>query len=100
MDWVKRFIFNCRKGKEERRAGELTAAEIQEAKLSIIRFVQEESFPVEYLALKNGQRPLRSSPLTGLRPYFDEKDQVIRLIRRTKNSTEEAEDAVVLTAPC
>jgi len=34
------------------------------------------------LALKNGQRPLRSSPLTGLRPNFDEKSPYVNSLRK------------------
>jgi len=72
MAYVRRAFHKNPDGKY--RKDDLSFDELQVAKMDIIRQVQRESFPTEFLALQDGQRPLRSSQLTGLRPYFDQRD--------------------------
>ena len=97
LAWVHRFIYNCRQQTEEsRRAGELTLDEVHHGKMALVRAAQEDSFPVETLALQSGHHLLRESKLLCLRPYYDQNDKVIRLRRRTELSAEGGEDPVVL----
>jgi hypothetical protein len=63
--WVPRFINNCRKSREERTHGELTADEVRSTEEKIIQKAQYESYPDEIEALKqNRNLPKKSSILT------------------------------------
>ncbi|CAB3981676.1 Hypothetical predicted protein, partial [Paramuricea clavata] len=63
--WVHRFINNCRRSREERTHGELTADEVRSTEEKIIKKAQYESYPDEIEALKqNRNLPKKSSILT------------------------------------
>ena len=63
--WVHRFINNCRRSREERTHGELTADEVRSTEEKIIQKAQYESYPDEIEALKqNRNLPKKSSILT------------------------------------
>ena len=83
--WVLRFINNSQLTGENRKQGELSADEIQESELLIIRICQQEGFPEEYRALML-QKPLPThSKILGLNPQLDE-DCLMRSNSRSVNS--------------
>jgi len=71
--------------------GTIQPEEYHRARCFIIRQLQREHFAEEFKQLSEGHAVKRKSRLAKFRPYFDEKDGIIRLTGRTglSNSLEE-----------
>lgn len=69
--WVKRFIKNCRVPKKQRIKGELTANELADTELDIIKEAQREEFKEEIIALTAGKELSKISHLLPLTPMLD-----------------------------
>ena len=69
--WVNRFLQNCQLLPTERTRGELTAEEIQDASMLLIRYCQQDSFSEEITALKQGREFPKSSKISSLTPKLD-----------------------------
>ena len=80
--WVKRFIYNARHNREERRTGPLTPEERQQALEFWIREAQERVFHAELRCLQQDTLLPVGSPLSKLRPRLNEKG-VLCAIPRT-----------------
>ncbi|XP_064637073.1 uncharacterized protein LOC135493580 [Lineus longissimus] len=96
--WVQRFLENCTTSPVSRTRGELTAEEIHDAELFLIRQAQVESFKDEFTALKNGRELPKSSPLASLKSKLD-RDQILRVDGRleyAENLTFDAKHPIVL----
>ena len=70
LAWWLRFI-QCLKDKDFRGKGRLTVAEINRAKLLLIKSVQRCSYPAELNKLEKGNEVNKSSPLRCLKPFLD-----------------------------
>ena len=70
--WVRPFLFNVRESSAQRRVGEVTYEELQDARRLLLQQVQEQEFPDELRALRQGQSISKSSPLFKLTPYIAE----------------------------
>ena len=75
---------------EEQSKGFITSAELKQAEHVLVRRVQKEAFAEEWKALSAGQSLPKKSPLRWFNPYID-RDQVLRVGGRLKNSEEEEE---------
>ena len=86
-----RFVASCLRVVNKKKSGvkltgELTATEMQEAHLRIIRLIQEQEFSKAFENLKN-RNPLESrSKLLNLNPFLDERG-IIRVGGRLKNAS-------------
>jgi len=69
--WVNRFIRNIETRKEQRIYGELTLEEMSGAKVTLIKYVQEQSFPEEIRDLKTKGQVSRRSSICKLSPYVE-----------------------------
>ncbi|CAG7734860.1 unnamed protein product, partial [Allacma fusca] len=78
-----RFIYNCRRPKS-RRSGPLVAAELDDALLTIIKSVQQISFPSEISHLQLNQPISNKSPLLRLHPVL--LNGILRVGGRLQNS--------------
>ena len=68
--WVHRFINNCRRSREERTRGELTADEVRSREEKIIQKAQYESYPDEIEALKQNINLQKKSSILTLTPIL------------------------------
>ena len=69
--WVDRFIENCHKLKTDRMTGELSADELNQAEIKLIKEKQSSYFTEEYESLKHEKALSSSSKLLGLQPKLD-----------------------------
>lgn len=69
--WVRRFIKNCRAPYEQRDNGELTATELADTELDIIKEAQGEEFNEEIIALTARKELSKRSHLLPLSPMLD-----------------------------
>ena len=69
--WVKRLIKTCRVPTEQRIKGELTANELADTELDIIKKAQREEFKEEIIALTAGKELSKISHLLPLTPMLD-----------------------------
>ena len=69
--WVKRFIKNCRAPNEQRIKGELTANELADTELDIIKEAQREEFKEEIIALTARKELSKRSHLLPLTKILD-----------------------------
>ena len=69
--WVDRFIENCQKLKTDRMTGELSADELNQAEIKLIKETQSSYFTEEYESLKHEKALSSSSKLLGLQPKLD-----------------------------
>ena len=83
--WIERFIHNCCSPKELKYIGELTAEEIDDAEIRIIRTMQKEEFPDEYKSLQKGKEVSVSSKILHLYPKLDD-DGIVRSSGRLQNA--------------
>ena len=83
--WVRRFLFNIRESRAQRRGGEVTYKELQDARRLLLQKVQEQEFPDELRALRQGQSISKSSPLFKLTPYIAD-DGLLRMEGRLQFS--------------
>ena len=83
--WVRRFLFNVRESRVQRRGGEVTYRELQDAQRLLFQKVQEQEFSDELWALKQGQSVSKSSPLFKLTPYIAD-DGLLRMEGRLQFS--------------
>ena len=87
--WLFRFIHNVKLDKEEKRqrhTGPLTAQEIEDAEMIIIKRVQTESYHEELKILQAGRHVLKKqSNISDLSPVLDE-DGVLRVGGRLSNA--------------
>ena len=84
--WVRRFIKNCRVLSDRRLKGELTASELQDTELEIIR----EQFNEEITAIATGKELLKRSPLLPLTPIL--QAGILRANTRLRQSDDLAEE--------
>lgn len=66
----------------------LTAADYREAQTAILRKVQIQGFPGEFVKLKIGKPISRNSRIPNLAPEFDNTDKLIRVGGRLRQSHE------------
>ena len=85
LAWIKRFIDNGRKQKENRTSGELLSEELKRAEVQIIHHTQVIEFTDEWKALSCGKTLPSSSKLLGFQPKLDE-DGLIRPDGRLKHA--------------
>ncbi|CAA9999245.1 unnamed protein product, partial [Nesidiocoris tenuis] len=85
MAWILRFIHNSRENSSDRKKGHLTSVEIKEAKLHLIRLVQQLEFPEEVVRLTNGKQLPKNSKLLPLNAFLDDS-KVLRVGGRLNNS--------------
>ena len=83
--WVDRFIENCQKLKTDRMTGELSADELNQAEIKLIKETQSSYFPEEYESLKHEKVLSSSSKLLGLQPKLD-SDGLMRSDSRLKHA--------------
>lgn len=76
--WINRFTENSRRPKMDRKVGELTSSDLQEAEKLLIRQAQKEAYSEEYTALMHGRELLTCSKIKSLNPRLDE-DMILRL---------------------
>ena len=69
--WVKRFIKNCRAPNEQRIKGELTANDLADTELDLIKEAQREEFKEEIIALTARKELSKRSHLLPLTPMLD-----------------------------
>ena len=69
--WVKRFIKNCKAPSDKRTKGELTASELANTELDIIKETQREEFKEEIIALTARKELSKKSHLLPLTPMLD-----------------------------
>ena len=69
--WMKRFCWNARNA--DKKIAFLTVQEIQEAKTSLFKWIQDEEFGTGILALTQNQPLSKKSKLLSLTPFLDEK---------------------------
>jgi len=69
--YCKRFIYNCKVKISERKTGNLSSAELNEAMYLWIKIVQAEVFPEELDALKKGKSLKVNSRIVSLNPFLD-----------------------------
>ena len=81
LQWVQ--VQKSRVSSESR---ELSAEELQNAKLNWYRQIQRETYRVEYAQLETGQPLPKTSGILKLDPYFDKKDRVLRVGGRLQYS--------------
>ena len=72
LAWIKRFVDNGRKQKENRTSGELLSDKLKRAKVQIIHHTQVTEFTDEWKALSRGKTLPSKSRLLGLQSKFDE----------------------------
>ena len=96
--YVKRFLHNITHKKEQRITGPLTVDEINAAKYLWLRYIQVENFPVEFKLLKDGKEIKQTSPLLKLSPFYDKKDDLIKMGGRLEfsNLTENEKHPIIL----
>ena len=70
--WVHRFIHNCRSSLNDRRLGNLSYAELEGAKTTIFKYVQQIEYAEEIAQLERGDGISRKSSLYKLAPFFDD----------------------------
>lgn len=90
--WCLRFLSNIRCGKDNRQSGELEPQELKKAERVLVCLAQEESFPNELKALRNGRGVPSSSPIKSLNPILD-ADGLLRVNGRLKLAANLSEDA-------
>ena len=92
--WVRRFIKNCRVLSDRRLKGELTASELQDTELEIIREAQREQFNEQITALATGKDLLKRSPLPPPPPHLTPMLQagILRANTRVRQSDDLAEE--------
>ncbi|XP_036145373.1 uncharacterized protein LOC118646483 [Monomorium pharaonis] len=95
--YVLRFACNLKCKIEDRRVGQMSLIEVNEAKAMIIKLVQNEEFEPEIKALRSGHSVPRSSKLIALHPFLDDKG-VLRVEGRLKHSAcpEETKHPILL----
>ncbi|XP_072400964.1 uncharacterized protein [Diabrotica undecimpunctata] len=67
--------------------GPLSTLELNTSLLTLIKFVQSQSFPYDYDALSNSNQIDRRSKLLGLYPFFDTTTKLIRVGGRLHHSS-------------
>jgi len=99
MAWIIRFVENCHATKGNRKSGELQADELNSAETVLIRRAQQESFPLEWKNLKNGNPGVpKDSDIYTLSPYMDSED-ILRIRGRVEHSkmlSEETRRPIIL----
>jgi hypothetical protein len=83
--FIKRVAHNCR-NKNSKLTGPLTASELNDAQIAIIKLIQRDSFKPELKALSENKYVKRQSCLYLLNPILDE-DGLIRVGGRIKHSS-------------
>ena len=78
MGWLLRFQHNCTVTEAQHRQGELSFAELSEAKIRLLRYVQHIEFSAEWLALRDSKPVSKKSPLFKLSPFLG-KDDLLRV---------------------
>lgn len=89
MAYVLRFVKNCRNKNKEGRitSSYLSADELNDSLMYLVKFSQHDSFSDEYVSLLNN-KPLRNKcKILSLSPFLDSKFKVIRVGGRIQNST-------------
>lgn len=86
LAWVNRFVHNitCTIN-EERRSGELSPAELEQARGQVVRAVQHEAFKEELQQLRKGELLRSKCVLSSLYPFLDNQG-IIRVGGRLQNS--------------
>lgn len=82
--YVLRFIYNCRKHKQDRQTGPLSVDELEASTIMLTRLVQQQSFSKEYNQLINNNT-ISSKRLLNLNIFID-KNKLIRVGGRLSNS--------------
>ncbi|KAK3735539.1 hypothetical protein QZH41_016119 [Actinostola sp. cb2023] len=95
--WMRRFADNCRSKPSLRVMTLLSASEVYQAEIIILRRSQEEAFPLEYQALKTNKPLPKRSRLHSLRPFIDENG-LLRVGGRLRKApvTEESRNPLIL----
>lgn len=84
--YVTRFVRNCRakKNKEEPRRGNLTVADHRDSLYAMVRIVQHAVYREEISCILKGENV--RGKLRNLHPIFDEKEKLLRVGGRIRNS--------------
>ncbi|CAK1600575.1 unnamed protein product [Parnassius mnemosyne] len=80
---IRRFIFNCKRGPEARRAGPLTVSERRDALLFWVRSVQRNEFAEDFHRLQTDK--LFTARLQRLSPFM--KDGLLRVVGRLSHAS-------------
>ena len=72
--WLRRFVDNCR-GRARQNA-EFKPSEIEDTEVQVIKSVQREAFPGEYLAPQRRKEQPKNSKFLAFRPRLDEEGQM------------------------
>ena len=83
--WIDRFIENCQKPKSDRITGDLSAEELYQAEIKLIKETQRSHFPEEWHSIMRGQKLPSNSKLLGLQPKID-NDGLMRSDSRLKHA--------------
>ena len=83
--WIDRFIENCQKPKSDRITGGLSAEELYQAEIKLIKETQRSHFPEEWHSIMRGQKLPSNSKLLGLQPKID-NDGLMRSDSRLKHA--------------
>ncbi|XP_060871318.1 uncharacterized protein LOC132945561 [Metopolophium dirhodum] len=82
--WLRRYTRYIKEDKGFREPGPLQISDLREAKLTVLRIVQQEVFRKEFIALEKGQEVPKNSKLRCLNPFI--KNGLILVGRRLQNS--------------
>ena len=83
--WIKLFVDNCRVDNGNRASGELSALEIHEAEIYVIKSTQKHYFPSEWSALNKQNELPPHRKLVSLYPTIDESE-ILRCRGRLENA--------------
>jgi hypothetical protein len=99
LAYVRRFIFNCRNPDDKTTSITPTKSERIASEKTWARFIQQLSFPSELTSLK-AKKQLTNSRLTTLQPYYDTKDDLLRVGGRLEAApmSQAAKHPIVLPA--
>ena len=85
VGWVRRFYGNARSAHQDRRCGGLSVAEIESARLLLLREEQRQAFSAEYRLLQQGKTVPKSLSVHQLTPFLGD-DGLLRIRRRLQQS--------------
>ena len=79
LSWVKRFVYNCKKDKADRRTGtRLRLEELESTERMLITQLQQQHFSAEIKALEKSQSLPTASSILDRRPFLD-RHQLLRV---------------------
>ena len=96
--YINRYLHNISSKKEDRIHGPILAEDKHNAQMQWLRYIQKHSFAEELKLLKEGKNVKKTSPILKLSPFYDEKDNLVKMGGRLEFSdlSEEEKHPVIL----